>query len=405
MGLRDLTDRDAVLKAIEEFDRIGRDHFLRKYGFGPAREYFILHQGNRYDSMAIAGVAHGYQHPGSGRLRADNFSGGEDTSARQLRSLDFEVIRRPKMLAFSSNPSMYRIRDAIRELKLDTWTVGERNVRAGDLAIIWQTLDSNDQRGVVAFAEVMSDPAIRDDSQNPFWKKPPLPNDRKKRVQIRYITAPNLPLWLDNNPFLGTLSIAKATGGGVYNVTLDQWEELQVLAGVEEAETNRTNTPSGTETQLATDFQEPETPQRVLTQAYRILRDTDLGRRVKNLHQGVCQLCGQTLCLPTGDPYSEAHHIQPLGKPHNGPDIAENIIVVCPNHHALLDYGAVRLDPAELRSVQGHTIGIQYVQYHNERILVDPQPPTPPRFTRAMFRSDPDKRTRDNDSMLGNHQR
>ena len=90
MKLRDLT-RPAVEQAIDEFDRIGRQAFLAKYGFGPAREYFIVHNGGRYDSKAIAGAAHQFLGPGSAPLTAQSFSGGEQTVATKLRSLGFEV--------------------------------------------------------------------------------------------------------------------------------------------------------------------------------------------------------------------------------------------------------------------------------------------------------------------------
>lgn len=103
-------------------------------------------------------------------------------------------------------------------------------------------------------------------------------------------------------------------------------------------------------TPAASDIQEPKVPGRVLTQTYRVLRDTDLARKLKALHKGACQICGQGLRLRNGDIYSEAHHVQPLGNPHNGPDTADNIVVLCPNHHVLLDYGAVRLDAAKLRT-------------------------------------------------------
>jgi 5-methylcytosine-specific restriction protein A len=49
MPLADLT-RPAVLAAIEEHDRLGREEFLRRYGFGPAREYRLLFNGREYDS-------------------------------------------------------------------------------------------------------------------------------------------------------------------------------------------------------------------------------------------------------------------------------------------------------------------------------------------------------------------
>ena len=54
MSKNQLTDPDAVTQALDEFDRLGRESFLAQYGFGPARRYFLLHRGMRYDSKAIA---------------------------------------------------------------------------------------------------------------------------------------------------------------------------------------------------------------------------------------------------------------------------------------------------------------------------------------------------------------
>ena len=53
MSLADLT-REA---ALAEAATVGRSEFLKRYGFGPAREYFVLWDGARYDSKAIPGVA------------------------------------------------------------------------------------------------------------------------------------------------------------------------------------------------------------------------------------------------------------------------------------------------------------------------------------------------------------
>jgi hypothetical protein len=43
MPLADLT-REAVLRAISEHDVLGRDAFLTKYGYRPARSYFVVHE-------------------------------------------------------------------------------------------------------------------------------------------------------------------------------------------------------------------------------------------------------------------------------------------------------------------------------------------------------------------------
>ncbi|MCH7583231.1 MAG: hypothetical protein IIC72_11450, partial [Acidobacteria bacterium] len=69
MGLGDLT-YDSVVRAVEEFDELGRDAFLAKYGFREARSYYLNLNGRLYDSKAIAGVAHQYARPDLGLLRA-----------------------------------------------------------------------------------------------------------------------------------------------------------------------------------------------------------------------------------------------------------------------------------------------------------------------------------------------
>lgn len=89
MSLTDITT-DAVLKAIAEYDELGRDEFLAKYGFDRARSYLLIHNGTAYDSKAIVGVAHGYL-PDERALTSKQFSGGEATVGRLLRNLGFTV--------------------------------------------------------------------------------------------------------------------------------------------------------------------------------------------------------------------------------------------------------------------------------------------------------------------------
>jgi len=124
-------------------------------------------------------------------------------------------------------------------------------------------------------------------------------------------------------------------------------------------------------TPTAADLEEPEEAKRMKTEVYRILRDTLLARTLKETHQNRCQVCGESLQLSDTSAYSEAHHIKPLGKPHNGPDIAADILILCPNHHVLCDYGALRLEFHEAHHHPHHSIGAEFVNYHNEAILTD----------------------------------
>jgi predicted restriction endonuclease len=109
-------------------------------------------------------------------------------------------------------------------------------------------------------------------------------------------------------------------------------------------------------------------PDRVETHVYRILRDTAVARQVKILYDYRCQICGHTIRLKNDVLYAEAHHIRPLGNAHLGPDTRANILCVCPNHHAALDYGAEFLDIETLSVSEAHGIDRAFIEYHNEKI-------------------------------------
>lgn len=82
---------NAVLSAIAEYDAMGQEEFLRHYGFGQSKAYFLSYEGKYYDSKAILGVAHRFQFPESAILTAQEFSGGENTVKAHLERLGFTV--------------------------------------------------------------------------------------------------------------------------------------------------------------------------------------------------------------------------------------------------------------------------------------------------------------------------
>jgi hypothetical protein len=96
MALSDMQSPKAVRDAVAEFDRLGREVFLERHGFGHARRYFLDMGGRLYDSRAIVGAAHGYEFPDEGPLRSSEFSGGEATVQRKLEQLRFTIHVLPK---------------------------------------------------------------------------------------------------------------------------------------------------------------------------------------------------------------------------------------------------------------------------------------------------------------------
>lgn len=115
---------------------------------------------------------------------------------------------------------------------------------------------------------------------------------------------------------------------------------------------------------------------RTSTTIQRIARSTRVARKVKDLHQHTCQVCGLQISTPAG-PYAEAAHIRALGRPHDGPDVESNVLCLCPNHHVMFDTGAIYIDDdwvvhdsthhgaiGLLRRVSTHRVDARHVTYH-----------------------------------------
>ena len=110
---------------------------------------------------------------------------------------------------------------------------------------------------------------------------------------------------------------------------------------------------------------------RIATTVLRIIRDTKVSQQVKALNGYTCQVC-RTQLMCVGGPYAEAAHIRPLGKPHNGPDVVENLLCLCSNHHVLFDHGGFVIDEDYLLQGLGEPTPLlgmtkphqQYLAYH-----------------------------------------
>lgn len=114
---------------------------------------------------------------------------------------------------------------------------------------------------------------------------------------------------------------------------------------------------------------DPEDVGKLVSYSYAMVRrpkrDTALVLSLKKIYEYRCQFCNIRLELPRL--YAEAHHVKPIGNPHSGPDSLANLLVVCPNHHVLLDYGGIRIEPEKLRLE--HDLSPVFVEYHNEVIF------------------------------------
>ncbi len=126
---------------------------------------------------------------------------------------------------------------------------------------------------------------------------------------------------------------------------------------------------------------EYQPPARAPATIHRVIRDVGIVGDLKRLYGYRCQICETRLELSSGF-YCEAHHLKPLGAPHNGPDAKTNILIVCPNHHVLLDYGAFKITVSSLR-LNMYNLDPDLVSYHNKNICDGAEESAPPDRERA----------------------
>ena len=111
----------------------------------------------------------------------------------------------------------------------------------------------------------------------------------------------------------------------------------------------------------------------------RLKRNPKLGEKVKKIYKFQCQVCDVFLDAPSG-PIAIGAHIKPLGHPHNGPDVIENMLCLCPNHHDQFDALAFSITPntrrivgldgygnRSLRVKGRHNINDDFLEYHWKR--------------------------------------
>ncbi len=89
MGLFDDVGRADVLSALEEYDQLGADEFLGRYGFARGDDYVLWHDGRTFDSRATLAVARKFA--GGTAATAGELAGDLRGAARLLAELGFLV--------------------------------------------------------------------------------------------------------------------------------------------------------------------------------------------------------------------------------------------------------------------------------------------------------------------------
>jgi putative restriction endonuclease len=93
---------------------------------------------------------------------------------------------------------------------------------------------------------------------------------------------------------------------------------------------------------------------------------------IKSLYDNACQVCRIQLMTDAGA-ISIGAHIQGLGKPHDGPDVVENMLCLCHNCHAIFDSGAFYIND-DLKSITWlHQPNGAATSFHSTELFSKPE--------------------------------
>ncbi|MFJ4034334.1 HNH endonuclease [Streptomyces griseoluteus] len=317
--------RDAVLKAIAEYDQLGRTEFLAKYGFAESISYVLAYEGRLYDSKAIAGAAHRWEH---GRaLLASEFSGGRDHAAAWLKRAGFTV----KTI---KNPDWAR-----DEIILACQLVMDNG---------WRGLDANDQRVVELSGLLQLMPIHAEAERNEKFRNP------------NGVARKTFDIATRHPDYRG-----KPTNGGVLDLEVLKDFLAKPAEMTEVAQLIRQGLATGDLQDLAPDQEEElddySAPEgRLLMRRHRS-RERNKALRKKKitavLRQGgrlACEACGfdfQEVYGDRGDGYIECHHVVPLHEAGEGRTRLGDLALICANCHRMIHRRAPWPTPAELRTL------------------------------------------------------
>jgi hypothetical protein len=230
---------------------------------------------------------------------------------------------RPRYWAVVAVPGVYNLDAALAETDEHVWTTKRSAVRKGDRLALWRGLKDG-HRGVVAFAEVMSDPAVvgSPPEYKRFWNIEP-PHAPEPRVRIKFVRSPRLPLWIDSphGRLLKQLTVSRGQGT-VFRIPAQQWKRIVRAAGGWIDATRAASAPSVAQWNRTIDAYDQIASRKVRTEQ-RFLRKYVLNGAAS----GPCALCRRKFPVDL----LVAAHIKQRAEctPRERADYRRNVVAMC----------------------------------------------------------------------------
>jgi hypothetical protein len=159
---------------------------------------------------------------------------GESKEPLWNKTADNGKVRRSWI--FQSNPKLYDITSALKELDQINWVVRQHKekVKSGDLVYIWQSGSSS---AILASGTIQNDPGLigRIEGQDQYVKTSGAFEQDELRVTVRIDNVFSKPIRKEaiaNHPILSSLTILKSPQGTNFSITDEQSMAIKELMGI-----------------------------------------------------------------------------------------------------------------------------------------------------------------------------
>ncbi|MEE4612298.1 HNH endonuclease [Serratia marcescens] len=343
-----LSSKESVLKAIEEYKKLGRDEFLKQHKIKRFKKYTLIYNGEKYDIRGIAARAYSDQH--GYPFKGINADSGTEKAIQFLKDLDFEIAETPHPFEILEKGEVYK-RKYLHDLYGGQEQGGISTPKEFPVIFIftgeagethgykdgWSNNDhfsytGEGQKGNMQFTKGNKD--IRDHKAN--GKDILLFEYNKKRTGVKFSGLFECDSWNYTECKDTQENMRQGIIFNLFRVSSAQDSDHEIISsevGQKEESLEQLRAKAIKSSEISGQRQQSDSKKSWFK------RSEDVKKYVLKRANGICEACDQPAPFKkrNGEPYLEPHHTKRLAD--EGPDHPQWVGAICPTCHRRIHSG------------------------------------------------------------------
>ncbi|HGM5414066.1 TPA: HNH endonuclease [Serratia marcescens] len=343
-----LSSKESVLKAIEEYKKLGRDEFLKQHKIKRFKKHTLIYNGEKYDIRGIAARAYSEQH--GYPFKGINADSGTEKAIQFLKNLGFEIVETPHPFEILEKGEVYK-RKYLHDLYGGQEQGGISTPKEFPVIFIftgeagethgykdgWSNNDhfsytGEGQKGNMQFTKGNKD--IRDHKEN--GKDILLFEYNKKRTGVKFSGLFECDSWNYIECKDTQENMRQGIIFNLFRVSSAQDSDHEIISselGQKEESLEQLRAKAIKSSEISGQRQQSDSKKSWFK------RSEDVKKYVLKRANGICEACDQPAPFKkrNGDPYLEPHHTKRLAD--EGPDHPQWVGAICPTCHRRIHSG------------------------------------------------------------------